>query len=74
MKNMFVLADDPVAADFVCAQLMGLDPSLVWQFDRDLQFLSHGSPGRIDLIAERLPLLVAPFDILPEFPHLQLGS
>jgi uncharacterized protein (DUF362 family) len=23
-----VLADDPVAADFVCAQLMGLDPKL----------------------------------------------
>src|ERR1041384_8413297 len=25
-----VLANDPVAADFVCARLMGLNPSLIW--------------------------------------------
>jgi uncharacterized protein (DUF362 family) len=66
-----VLADDPVAADFVCAELMGLNPYLVWHLDRASHFLGNGSPGRIDLIADRLPRPVAPFDVLPEFAHLQ---
>jgi uncharacterized protein (DUF362 family) len=69
-----VLADDPVAADFVCAQLMGLNPSLVWHLDRASHFLGNGSPGRIDLIAERLPRQVVPFDVLPGFAHLRLGT
>jgi uncharacterized protein (DUF362 family) len=66
-----VLADDPVAADFVCAQLMGLNPGLVWHLDRASHFLGNGSPGRIDLIAERLPQQVVPFDVLPEFACLR---
>ena len=69
-----VLANDPVAADFVCARLMGLNPSLVWHLDRASHFLGNGAPGRIDLIAERLPLRVVPFDVLPEFAHLQMRA
>jgi uncharacterized protein (DUF362 family) len=69
-----VLADDPVAADFMmCARLMGLKPSLVWHLDRAARFLGNG-PGRIDLIAERLPQQVVPFDVLPEFAHLQIHA
>jgi uncharacterized protein (DUF362 family) len=67
-----VLADDPVAADFTCARLMGLNPSLVWHLDRASRFLGNGSPGRIDLIAEGLPLRTTPFDVLPEFASLQM--
>ena len=67
-----VLADDPVAADFTCARLMGLNPSLIWHLDRASHFLGNGSPGRIDLITERLPRQVAPFDVLPEFASLQM--
>jgi uncharacterized protein (DUF362 family) len=67
-----VLADDPVAADFVCAQLMGLNPNLVWHLDRASHFLGNGSPGRIDQVAERLPQQVVPFHVLPEFAHLRL--
>jgi uncharacterized protein (DUF362 family) len=67
-----VLANDPVAADFVCTRLMGLNPSLVWHLDRASHFLGNGSPKRIDMIAERLPQPVAPFDVLPEFAHLQV--
>lgn len=69
-----VLANDPVAADFVCAQLMGLNPSLVWHLDRASHFLGNGAPGRIDLIAEPLPLHVVLFDVLPEFAHLQMRA
>jgi uncharacterized protein (DUF362 family) len=67
-----VLANDPVAADFVCARLMGLNPKFVWHLDRASHFLGNGSPGRIDLIAERLPGQVAPFDVLPAFAGLQM--
>ena len=66
-----VLANDPVAADFVCARLMGLNPSLIWHLDRASRFLGNG-PGRIDLIAEGLPQQIVPFDVLPEFAHLKI--
>jgi uncharacterized protein (DUF362 family) len=66
-----VLADDPVAADFTCARLMGLDPYRVWHLDRAAHFLGNGSHDRIDLIAEGLPRKTVPFDVLPEFASLQ---
>jgi len=66
-----VLADDPVAADFTCARLMGLNPHAVWHLDRAAHFLGNGSHDRIDLIAEGLPRKTVPFDVLPEFESLQ---
>jgi uncharacterized protein (DUF362 family) len=66
-----VLADDPVAADFTCARLMGLDPSRVWHLNRAAHFLGNGSNHRIDFIAEALPPRTIPFDVLPEFTYLQ---
>jgi uncharacterized protein (DUF362 family) len=68
-----VLANDPVAADFVCARLMGLNPSLIWHLDRASRFLGNG-PGHIDLIAEALPQQIVPFDVLPEFAHLKINA
>src|SRR5260370_41166598 len=67
-----VLADDPVAADFTCARLMGLNPSLVWHLDRASHFLGNGSPEGIELIGEQVPRQVAPFDWMPEFASLQM--
>jgi uncharacterized protein (DUF362 family) len=66
-----VLADDPVAADFTCARLMGLNPRAVWHLDRAAHFLGNGSHDRIDLVAEGLPRKTVPFDVLPEFASLQ---
>ena len=68
-----VLANDPVAADFVCARLMGLNPRLIWHLDRASRFLGNGR-GRIDLIAEGLPQQIVPFDVLPEFAHLKIHA
>jgi uncharacterized protein (DUF362 family) len=68
-----VLADDPVAADFVCAQLMGLNPGLIWHLDRASRFLGNG-PGRIDLIAEEMPQQIVPFEVLPEFAYLKMRA
>jgi uncharacterized protein (DUF362 family) len=66
-----VLADDPVAADFTCARLMGLNPDRVWHLDRAGRFLGNGSHKRIELVAEELPQRAVPFDVLPEFASLR---
>ncbi|MCC6367572.1 MAG: DUF362 domain-containing protein [Bryobacterales bacterium] len=66
-----VLADDPVAADFTSARLMGLDPNRVWHLNRAAHFLGNGSNHRIDLVAEALPARAIPFNVLPEFNYLQ---
>ena len=72
LLGKIVLSDDPVAADFTCARLMGLNPNLVWHLDHASRFLGNGFPGRIDLVAEGLPKQIAPFRVLPEFSHLQI--
>ncbi len=66
-----VLADDPVAADFTCARLMGLDPNGVWHLNRAAQFLGNGANDRIDLVAEALPARTIPFNVLPQFSYLR---
>lgn len=68
-----ILSDDPVAADYACAQLMGLDPRGVWHLNRAARFLGNGSPERIDILAEPIPATTHPFAVLPQFAHLQLG-
>lgn len=66
-----VLADDPVAADFTCTRLMGLNPHGVWHLARAARFLGNGSLDRVDFLAEQLATNSAPFDVLPEFASLQ---
>jgi len=67
-----VMADDPVAADFTCAQLMGLNPARVNYLTQAAEFLGNGAPQRIVHLGESLPRTVAPFAVLPEFAHLRL--
>jgi len=65
-----VLADDPVAADFTCARLMGLNPMRVPYLAQAGEFLGNGAPERIIQLAEQLPRSVEPFAVLPEFGYL----
>jgi len=44
LLGKIVLSDDPVAADFTCARLMGLHPERVWHLDRAAQFLGTAPP------------------------------
>lgn len=74
MLGKIVLSDDPVAADFVCTRLMGLNPYGVWHLNRADQFLGNGSAERVDLIAEALPEKTIPFQVLPEFRSLQVRA
>ena len=66
-----VLADDPVAADFICTRLMGLDPLRVKYLAQAAEFLGNGTPERIVHLGERLPPAMQPFAVLPEFAHLR---
>ncbi len=69
-----VLADDPVAADFTCARLMGLIPERIYHLSQAARFLGNGDPNGIDLLAENLPGNIQPFAVLPQFGHLQRTS
>jgi uncharacterized protein (DUF362 family) len=66
-----VLADDPVAADFTCARLMGLNPMRVNHLAQAAVFLGNGASDRIVHLGEPLPRTVQPFAVLPEFAHLR---
>lgn len=66
-----VLADDPVAADFVCARLMGLNPLRVNYLAQAAEFLGNGTPDRIMQLGEPLSTPQQPFALLPEFAHLR---
>jgi uncharacterized protein (DUF362 family) len=67
-----VMADDPVAADFTCAELMGLNPARVNYLAQAAEFLGNGASNRIVHLGESLPRTVAPSAVLPEFAHLHL--
>ena len=67
-----VMADDPVAADFTCARLIGLNPLRVNYLAQASEFLGNGAPERIVHLGESLPTTVVPFEVLPEFAHLRL--
>jgi uncharacterized protein (DUF362 family) len=66
-----VLSDDPVAADFACARLMGLRPDRVWHLEHAARFLGNGWANRVDFIAENVPTQITPFAVLPQFANLQ---
>jgi uncharacterized protein (DUF362 family) len=65
-----VLADDPVAADFTCAKLMGINPLRVSHLAQAAEFLGNGTTERTIQLAEELPRTVRPFVVLPEFVYL----
>jgi uncharacterized protein (DUF362 family) len=65
-----VFADDPVAADATCCQLMGIDP-------RQVKHLALAAPlGNVDPVAiqhrgELLEALIQDFALMQEFEHLR---
>jgi uncharacterized protein (DUF362 family) len=69
-----VMSDDPVAADFTCARLMGFDPYRISHLAQAGQFLGNGEVQRIEQLGERLPRSVRPFSVLPEFAHVIAGA
>jgi uncharacterized protein (DUF362 family) len=72
--HRIVLADDPVAADFTCARLMGLIPERIYHLAQAAQFLGNSDPDRIELVAENLPRNLQPFAVLSQFGHLRAAG
>ena len=66
-----MLADDPVAADFVCTRLMGLNPLRVPYLAQAAEFLGNGTPDRIVQLGEPMFAPQEPFAVLPEFARLR---
>ena len=62
-----VLADDPVAADFVCTRLMGLNPLRVNYLAQAAEFLGNGTPDRIVQLGEPLSAPQQPLASCREF-------
>jgi len=69
--NRIVLSDDPVAADFICARLMGLLPEKIYHLEQAARFLGNGAVEAMQVLGESMPERIAPFDVLPQFRHLQ---
>lgn len=65
-----VLADDPVAADAICAQLMGLDPEKVAHIHEGSKFLGNSSLHLIDAVGEPARPPASPFQVVREFEYL----
>jgi uncharacterized protein (DUF362 family) len=68
-----VLADDPVAADAICARLMGFDPLQVRHLSEGDRFLGNLHEDRITMLAEAVRVPTRPFSVLPEFQYLLAG-
>ena len=67
-----VLADDPVAADATCAQLMGFEPSRIVHLREGSRFLGNASPALIDQVGETVTPPTTPFQVVPEFRCLHV--
>lgn len=69
--NKIVLSDDPVAADFTCARLMGLMPEKIYHLEQAARFLGNGAVEMIQMLDEEIPEWNEPFTVLPQFEHLR---
>jgi len=66
-----VLADDPVAADAICARLMGFEAGRIVHIREGSRFLGNASPGLVDHAGETLNAPAIPFQVVPESHHLR---
>jgi uncharacterized protein (DUF362 family) len=65
-----VLADDPVAADAICARLMGFEAGRIVHIREGSRFLGNGSRPLIDQTGESAVGPARPFQVVPEFRHI----
>jgi uncharacterized protein (DUF362 family) len=72
--GVLVFGTDPVATDTTAAMVMGLDPSKIWYLREAGRFLGQAEPERIEQVGEDPERLVTPFDLMPAFASLRMGS
>jgi len=69
LRNI-VLADDAVAADAVCAALMGFAPDRIVHIREGGRFLGNSDQRHIDQVGEAIVHPTTPFRVVPEFRNL----
>jgi uncharacterized protein (DUF362 family) len=69
--HRIVLADDPVAADAICARLMGLDAEKIAHIRVGAEFLGNSSAAQINQMGEPVCAPAIPFQTVPEFEYLR---
>jgi len=67
-----VLSDDPVAADAMCARLMGFSPYMIPHIRETSKFLGNAAPELIDQLADPGTPPDIPFRTVPEFEYLRV--
>jgi uncharacterized protein (DUF362 family) len=65
-----VLADDPVAADAICARLMGFNALQIRHLSEGSRLLGNVRSDQIAMLAEPAETRIRPFAVLPEFRYL----
>lgn len=72
--GVLVFGNDPVATDVVAARLMGIDPERIAYLVEAGRFLGQADTERIDHTGEDPDGEVTPFELLPTFSYLRVGS
>ena len=72
--GVLVFGNDPVSTDVVAARLMGIDAERVPYLAEAGRFLGQADMERIDHTGEDPDGEVTPFELLPTFSHLRVGS
>ena len=67
-----VLADDPVAADAICARLMGFEAGRLVHIREGSRFMGNAHPALIDEVGEIFRPPTTPFQVVQEFQSLRL--
>ncbi len=62
-----VLADDPVAADAICAQLMGFEAGRIVHMRKGSRFMGNAHPALIDEVGEFIRPPTTLFQVVQEF-------
>jgi uncharacterized protein (DUF362 family) len=69
-----VVGTDPVAVDVTAARLMGVDAQRIYYLTEAARFLGQGNPDLITQVGEDPDRSATPFELLPDFAHLRIGS
>ena len=72
--GVVVMGTDPVAVDTTAARVMEINPGRVFYLAEAARFLGQGDPELITQVGEDPEREAVPFELLPSFAHLRVGS
>ena len=72
--GVIIAGTDPVAVDSTAARVMGIDPERVGYLEEAGRFLGQLTPDLIEQWEEDPEREAVPFELLPQFSALRIGS